>query len=89
MERITPYSVEKCLDVIPNRYEVALIAAQRARELKREGVSMYRTEALKEVAAGYLDQSYILKEENDIKRAKAEADSKLHNSKQSKGSRKN
>lgn len=55
MARIT---VEDCLEKIPNRFELVLVAAQRARQLFRGARPLIETEnreivtALREIAAG-------------------------------------
>lgn len=54
--RQTPFSVEDALKVIPNRFELTLVAAEKARRLKKKGVEMFRTEALKEISRDMIDE---------------------------------
>jgi DNA-directed RNA polymerase subunit omega len=65
MARVT---AEDCLAVIPNPFELCLVASKRARQLARGAPSqlqwgMHKSTvlALREIAAGYVDRS-ILKE---------------------------
>lgn len=48
--RDTPFSPEEALKVIPNRFEMTLVAAEKARQLKKQKVENFRTEALKEIS---------------------------------------
>lgn len=73
MARIT---VEDCLKRIPNRFELVMVAAKRARQLEMEGeTSLLDPEndkatvlALREIAAGNVD-AYILENNPDRKPA--------------------
>lgn len=65
MARIT---VEDCLKTIPNRFEMTLAAALRARQLARghtpllDGVkNKFAVTALREIAAGQVDRSILSK----------------------------
>lgn len=72
MARIT---VEDCLDVVPNRFELILLAARRARQL-HNGVepALDNLEkdkptvlALREIAAGQVDEKMVSQIERDEK----------------------
>lgn len=72
MARIT---VEDCLDVVPNRFELILLAARRARQL-HNGVepALDNLEndkptvlALREIAAGQVDQKMVDQIDRDEK----------------------
>jgi DNA-directed RNA polymerase subunit omega len=41
---MTDFSIEKCLSVIPNRFELVLVAIQRARELTNGATSLHEAE---------------------------------------------
>lgn len=77
MARIT---VEDCLDKLPNRFELTLLAAKRARQLVLSGEDpMVPWEndkstvvALREIAAGYVNKDFIQEREKQ-----KEADSLL------------
>lgn len=63
MARIT---VEDCLEKIPNRFELILLAARRARQISHGGKCMVAEEhdkpavlALREIAEGYIDMSFM------------------------------
>ena len=64
MARVT---VEDCLDNLDNRFQLVLIASKRARELNRTGQDPLvpwdndkaTVVALREVAEGHLDRSYL------------------------------
>lgn len=82
MARVT---VEDCLEKIPNRFELILLAAQRARQLARGGKSFLAEEhdkptvlALREIAEGCIDISMLggkqQKPEKEEIFAKADAD---------------
>jgi DNA-directed RNA polymerase omega subunit len=54
LRRDTPFSTEYAVKVIPNRFEMTLVAAEKARKLKLKGVDLFRTEALMQIANGDL-----------------------------------
>lgn len=63
MARLT---VEDCLPRIPNRFELVLLAARRARQIGRGSQPMVETEddkptvlALREIAAGLVDEEIV------------------------------
>ena len=68
MARIT---VEDCLEKIPNRFDLVLVASKRARELLHSGEEPMVAEdddkvtiiALREIANGLVDQSILLKDD--------------------------
>lgn len=68
MARVT---VEDCLEKIPNRFNLILIATKRARQLALEGAESTVPEendkstvlALREIAEGNIDQTILEKEE--------------------------
>jgi DNA-directed RNA polymerase subunit K/omega len=53
----TPISPEEALAVIPNRFDMTLVAAEKARRLKRQGVENYRSEAIKEIKYGMIGEN--------------------------------
>ncbi len=68
MARIT---VEDCLDKLPNRFELTLLAAKRARQLVMSGEEPLvpwendksTVVALREIAAGYVNSDFIKERE--------------------------
>jgi DNA-directed RNA polymerase subunit omega len=68
MARIT---VEDCLDKLPNRFELTLLAAKRARQLIMSGEDPLvpwendksTVVALREIAAGYVNSDFIKERE--------------------------
>lgn len=68
MARIT---VEDCLDKLPNRFELTLLAAKRARQLVMSGEDPLvpwendksTVVALREIAAGYVNSDFIKERE--------------------------
>lgn len=69
-------TVQDCLKVVPNRFELALIASYRAKQLMNGAPMLYASKkkekntvvALREIAAGLLDVDAIKKEiQNNIK----------------------
>jgi DNA-directed RNA polymerase subunit omega len=64
MARIT---VEDCLDHVDNRFELVMLATRRARQMRRFGVNPLVPEendkptviALREIAAGYINQEML------------------------------
>jgi len=63
MARIT---VEDCLEHIPNRFQLVLVATKRARQLSLGAQPQLAVEndkptviALREIAAGEIDESYL------------------------------
>jgi len=60
-------TTEECTKVIPNKYEMILMAAARARELERgakpmvEGDNKLCVTAMKEIAAGLVGREYLSK----------------------------
>lgn len=75
MARIT---VEDCLEKLPNRFELTLVAAKRARQLVMSGEEPLvpwendksTVVALREIAEGYVNQDFI-KEREKMKEADA------------------
>ena len=63
-------TVQDCLKVVPNRFELALIASYRAKQLMNGAPMLYASKkkekntvvALREIAAGLLDVDVIKKE---------------------------
>lgn len=78
MARIT---VEDCLEVVDNRFELVLMATKRARQLANGADSVINAEhdkptvlALREIAEGRIDQSMIDQiDQADRERAEREA----------------
>lgn len=73
MARVT---VEDCLDNVDNRFELVLVATKRARDLNR-GTKEAQVPwdgdkgtvvALREIAAGYIDRTYLDLEEEPAPR---------------------
>lgn len=71
MARVT---VEDCLDHVKNRFELVVLASRRARQLSRLNDAMPLVErendketviALREIAAGLLNEEEFLREEED------------------------
>ena len=69
-------TVQDCLKIVPNRFELALIASYRAKQLMNGAPMLYTPKkkekntviALREIAAGLLDIDAIKKEiQNNIK----------------------
>lgn len=69
-------TVQDCLKIVPNRFELALIASYRAKQLMNGAPMLYASKkkekntviALREIAAGLLDVDAIKKEiQNNIK----------------------
>lgn len=62
-----PVDIERCVDLVGGRFDLVLIAAQRARELRRGGTAMVPSDntvvvnALKEVQAGLVGVEYLSK----------------------------
>lgn len=64
MARVT---VEDCLDHVDNRFELVMLATRRARQMRRFGVNPLVPEendkptviALREIAAGYINQEML------------------------------
>ena len=63
MARIT---VEDCIERLDNRFELVLLATKRARQIARGAAPMVEEErdkptviALREIAAGYVDQAFM------------------------------
>jgi DNA-directed RNA polymerase subunit omega len=63
MARIT---VEDCIERLDNRFELVLLATKRARQIARGAAPMVDEErdkptviALREIAAGYVDQAFM------------------------------
>jgi DNA-directed RNA polymerase subunit omega len=64
MARIT---VEDCLEKIPNRFELVMVAAKRARQLARDGADPFvpwegdksTVVALREIAGGFIGKSIL------------------------------
>ena len=58
-------TTEECTKVIPNKYEMILMAAARARELERgekpmvDGDNKHCVTAMKELAAGLVDREIL------------------------------
>jgi DNA-directed RNA polymerase subunit omega len=58
---------DKCVANIGNRFELVLVAAQRARELRRGHAKMVNTKngfivsALQEIEEGHIGRDYLLK----------------------------
>jgi DNA-directed RNA polymerase subunit omega len=73
MARVT---VQDCLDIIPNRFELVLVAAKRARQIEMQGATptvdpendKSTVIALREIAEGGVDKK-ILEEGNAVKNA--------------------
>ena len=68
MARVT---VEDCLKKIPNRFELILVAAERARQLERGANSLVKEEndkytvlAFREIAEGYINAEILEKQKN-------------------------
>lgn len=65
MARVT---VEDCLEKVPNRFSMALLASQRARQLLQGSKPLAKSEnkpcvtALREIAAGCVEWDYTLKD---------------------------
>jgi hypothetical protein len=71
---LTPYNVQPCLVDGESVYDVILAASQRARELKREGHPLFRTQALKDIAYGRCGvQEYIKKSNDEVKERRRKA----------------
>ena len=67
MARIT---VEDCIERVNNRFELVLLATRRARQIARGAAPMVEEEkdkptvlALREIAAGYVDQDFMQAQE--------------------------
>lgn len=67
-------TTEECTKVIPNKYEMIIMAAARARELERgatpmvEGDNKLCVTAMKEIAAGLVDREVMFRVKNDNKK---------------------
>ncbi len=77
MARIT---VEDCLQKVPNRFQLVLLAAKRAHQLEQGAEPLVPWEndkptvvALREIAAGKITQESMEAAENEAARAAAEA----------------
>jgi DNA-directed RNA polymerase omega subunit len=67
-ELIHSLDMQKCVDVMGSRFDMILVAAQRAREIKRGGAKHIASEntavvaALEEIQAGKIDKTeYLMK----------------------------
>lgn len=62
-----PVDIERCVEQVGGRFDLVLIAAQRAREIKRGGTKMVPSNntavvsALQEVQAGLVGVEYLSK----------------------------
>ena len=70
MARIT---VEDCVDNIPNKFQLVLVAAKRARQLANGAEAMVEWEndkptvvALREIAEGYVNESILEEREQAV-----------------------
>ncbi len=85
MARVT---VEDCIEKEPNRFKLVLMATKRARQLANGAPALIDEEndkptvvALREIAAGVIDQSILDADREDVQReAEIEASGILENS---------
>jgi DNA-directed RNA polymerase omega subunit len=62
-----PVDIEKCVSQVSGRFDLILIATQRAREIRRGGAKLVPSDntavvtALKEVQAGLVGNEYLAK----------------------------
>lgn len=67
LSSITPVDTDKCVANVGNRFNLVLVAAQRARELRRGHHKLINTSAgpvigsLQEIEAGLIGREYLRK----------------------------